>query len=116
MKPKHLYLILCIAGTVIPYAVFVPWLVVHGLNLRLLIQEILVNRISIFFALDVVLSAVVVAVFAGFERQRTTLRFLWLFVPALLLVGVSLALPLLLYLRESALHGSQRHALAGGAR
>jgi Terpene cyclase DEP1 len=42
----------------------------------------------------------VVAVFAGIERQRTTIHFLWVFVPALLLVGVSLALPLLLYLRD----------------
>jgi hypothetical protein len=37
-------------------------------------------------------------------------------IPALLLVGVSLALPLLLFLRESALNELQAKTLASGAR
>jgi hypothetical protein len=114
MKPKHVYLSLCIAGTLIPYTPFVSWLDAHGLNLRLFVQEILANRISVFFALDVVVSAVVVVVFVGIERRRMKLRFPWTVLPALLLVGVSLALPLLLYLRESALDES-RNALTSGA-
>lgn len=115
MKPKHLYLLLCIAGTAIPYAAFVPWLVAHGLNLRLFVQEVLVNRISVFFALDVVMSAIAIVAFAGVERRRMQLRSRWALLPALLLVGVSLALPLLLYLRESARDESSGQALASGA-
>lgn len=115
MKPKHLYLVLCIAGTVIPYAVFMPWLGAHGLNLRLFVQEISANPISVFFALDVVMSAIVVVAFTGVERRRVKLRFRWVLLPALLLVGVSLALPLLLYLRESAFDNSPP-AQASGAK
>ena len=101
MKAKRVYLVLCVAGAVIPYAAFVPWLAEHGLNLRLFVQELLANRISIFFGLDVILSAVVVAVFLRVERGRLKMpRFSWTVIPALLLVGVSLALPLLLFLRE----------------
>jgi hypothetical protein len=113
-KPKQVYLSLCIAGTLIPYAAVVSWLGAHGLNLRLFVKEIFANRISVFFALDVLVSAVVVVVFAAVERQRMQLRLRWMLLPALLLVGVSLALPLLLYLRESALE-SRPHALASAA-
>jgi hypothetical protein len=116
MKPKHLYLILCGLGAVVPYAVFLPWVAVHGFNLRLFVQEIFANRISIFFALDVVVSAAVVLAFAAVERRRLRLRFLWLIIPAPLFVGVSLALPLLLYLRESALDELQAKTLASRAR
>ena len=116
MKPNRLYLILCVLGAVVPYAVFLPWLAVHGLNLRLFAQEIFATRVGIFFALDVVVSAAVVLAFAAIERRRLRLRFLWLVTPALLLVGVSLALPLLLYLRESALDELQAKTLASGAR
>ena len=84
--------------------------------MRLFVEEILANRISVFFALDVVVSAVVVVVFAAVEQQRMQLRFRWMLLPALLLVGVSLALPLLLYLRESALDESRLHALASAAK
>jgi Terpene cyclase DEP1 len=94
---------------------FVSWLGAHGLQLRLLVEEILSSRISVFFALDVMVSAVVVVVFTGVEGERMKLRFRWTLLPALLLVGVSLALPLLLYLRESALDESRAHALASGA-
>jgi hypothetical protein len=41
---------------------------------------------------------------------------MWTIIPALLFVGVSFALPLLLYLRESALDELQAKTLASGAR
>jgi hypothetical protein len=116
MKPKPMYFALCIVGTVVPYAVFLPWLAEHGLNLRLFVQEIFATRIGIFFALDVVVSAAVVLAFVAIERRRLKLHFLWLIIPALLFVGVSFALPLLLYLRESALDELQTKTLASEAR
>ena len=36
MRLKHLYLLLCVAGAVIPYLQFGPWVVAHGLHLRAL--------------------------------------------------------------------------------
>jgi len=103
MKPKHLYLALCIAGALIPYWAFIPWVAGHGLHLRLILSELFVNRISTFFALDVLVSSLVVIIFLRLERKRLQMRFWWAVLIALVCVGVSLALPLLLYFRERAL-------------
>lgn len=97
---KLVYLFLCIAGTVLPYWPFAPWVMVHGLDLRLLLDQLFANRISAFFGMDVLVSAVVMAVFIRQERRRLG-PVGWLPLAALLTVGVSLALPMLLYLREA---------------
>ena len=100
MKPKTVYLVLCILGFALPYAELVPWLLQHGLNLSLFVHELFANRIGAFFGMDVLVSAVAVLLFARFESQRLKMRRRWLVVLALLTVGVSLALPLFLFLRE----------------
>jgi Terpene cyclase DEP1 len=103
MKRKTVYLILCVLGAVVPYAKFAPWLLHNGLNLRLFFREMTVNDIAAFFALDVVMSAVVVIVFLRLETGRLKIRNRWLVPVALVTVGVSLGLPLFLYLRERAI-------------
>lgn len=107
MKPNTMYLALCVVGAVVPYVAFVPWVMVHGLDLRLFVQELFANRISMFFGLDVIVSAVVVFRFVDIERGRLSLPLWWLPLVAVLCVGVSLGLPLLLYLREVALEQRQ---------
>jgi len=101
MKLKHVYLGLCILGTVLPYSQFVPFLHEHGLDGRLLVQQLFANHISAFFGLDVFVSSVVLWIFIRVEGRRMILRHLWWPLLGLLTVGVSLALPLFLYLRES---------------
>jgi hypothetical protein len=103
MKPKTMYLALCFFGAVLPYWQFVPWVAAHGLNLRLLLQELFANRISAFFGMDVMVSAVVLLVFMRLESRRTEVGKRWLPVLATLTVGVSLGLPLFLYMREQKL-------------
>ncbi|MEO8129681.1 MAG: DUF2834 domain-containing protein, partial [Bryobacteraceae bacterium] len=95
MKWKSIYLLLCVAGAILPYWQFIPWLMVHGLDLRRLIEDLFANRISAFFAIDVIISTVVVFVFLGSQRARLG-AYWWLPAAALLTVGVSLGLPLLL--------------------
>lgn len=103
MKPKTLYLVLCLLGALIPYWQFLPWAVQHGLNLALFTRELFSNRIGAFFGMDVVVSAVVLLVFVRIENARLAIRQRWLIPVAVLTVGVSLALPLFLYLRETEL-------------
>jgi len=105
MKPKNIYLALCLLGVVVPYWQFVPWLFAHGLNLALLVRELFANRISTFFGMDVILSAVVLLLFVRIENSRIRIRGRWIPLVAVLAVGVSLALPLFLYLRELELEG-----------
>jgi TRAP-type uncharacterized transport system fused permease subunit len=99
MKRKHVYLLLCLAGTILPYWQLVPWLSEHGLDIPLFFNQLFANRISAFFGADVFVSAAVVFVFVAFERVRLGSKW-WLPAVAVLIVGVSLGLPLLLYLRE----------------
>jgi hypothetical protein len=100
MRLRHAYLGLCIVGTVLPYWQLVPWLMEHGLNLTLLCHELFSTRIGAFFGLDVVVSAVVLLLFVFVEGRRGAVPLLWAPVLATLLVGVSLGLPLFLYLRQ----------------
>ncbi|MGC1618750.1 MAG: DUF2834 domain-containing protein, partial [Candidatus Acidiferrum sp.] len=78
----------------------------HGLDMRLFVQQLFANRIGGFFGMDVLVSAVVLIGFVRSEGQRFNMRRLWLPIVSVLLVGVSLGLPLFLYLREDELQKS----------
>ena len=101
MKLRHVYLMLCVLGFLLPYSQLVPWVMEHGLNLSLFFHDLFANRIGAFFGMDVLVSAVVLVVFARTEGRRLDLPGRWLPVLAVLLVGVSLGLPLFLYLRQA---------------
>jgi len=103
MKPKTIYLAFCVAGAMIPYWQFVPWLMQHGMNLPLFVHELFASRISAFFGMDVLVSAVVLLVFMRIEGARLNISRRWLPVLGLLTAGVSLALPMFLYMREARL-------------
>jgi Terpene cyclase DEP1 len=100
MKARHFYLICCLLGLVLPYAQFMPWLLEHGLNVALLVRELFGNRISAFFAMDVIVSVIVLIWFIQGEGKRLRVRLLWLPTLATLLVGVSFGFPLFLFLRQ----------------
>jgi hypothetical protein len=87
-------------GVLLPYSQFVPWLVASGLDMPLFFQQLFVNRISAFFGMDVLVSAVVLLVFVRHESSRLGTRGRWLPLIAVLTVGVSFGLPLFLYMRE----------------
>ena len=100
MKPKILYLLLCVAGTILPYWFFIQFLREHGLNLRLLVEQLFANSISSFFGVDVIVASICLWLFVYVEGGRARVKHLWAPIVASLLVGVSLGLPLFLYLRE----------------
>jgi len=97
---RWLYLSFALIGAVLPYSQFLPWLSVHGLNVRLLFAELFSSPVGAFFGLDVLISAVVVLVLIWHEGARRKIPMLWLPVAATCLIGVSCGLPLFLYLRE----------------
>jgi Terpene cyclase DEP1 len=100
MRLRHVYLLLCVVGAILPYYKLLPWILEHGLNLALLCQELFATRIGAFFGLDVIVSAIVLFVFIATESRRLAVPNRWLPILATLLVGVSLGLPLFLYLRQ----------------
>ncbi len=111
MKPKSLYVVLCVAGTVLPYSQLLPFLREHGLDLRLFVEQLFSNRIGAFFGLDVLVSSLVLWTLVAVEGRRAGVRHLWAPIAANLAVGVSLGLPLFLVLRERRLE----RASAGSA-
>ena len=100
MNRKNVYLLLCAAGLVLPYWQFIPWLMEHGFNVSRLVHDLFSNRISAFLGTDVLVSSVVVFVFLGSQRRRLGCNPWLLPAAALLTVGVSLGLALLLYPME----------------
>lgn len=108
---KKVYLFLSAIGLGLPLGQFVPWLRQNGLDLRLFLQQLFANHISGFFALDVMVSAVVLIVFVLVEGGRAGVRHRWAAIAGTLAVGVSFGLPLFLYLRERRLE-EQRGAAA----
>jgi len=97
---QYLYLALCVMGVILPYSQLLPFLSEHGLDIRLLVEQMFANRVSAFFGLDVVVSSLVLWAFVFIEGRRRKMRHLWVPVVGNLVVGVSLGLPLFLYMME----------------
>jgi hypothetical protein len=91
----------------LPYSQCLPWLWQHGLDFPLFFHQLFANRIGAFFGIDIIVSSFVLWVFVLFEGRRIGLRHLWLPISASLVVGVSLGLPLFLYLRQLRLDARQ---------
>jgi hypothetical protein len=100
---KTLYLLLAVVGLAVPYYFLGTFLLEHGLNFPLLLQQLFANSISTFFAVDLIISSLVFWAFVYQESARRQIPNPWLFVVANLLVGVSFALPLFLYFRQARL-------------
>lgn len=100
MRPKHLYLGLCVLGTILPWAALLPFVRTHGLNPGAFLDQLFGTPVSAFFGWDVIVSSLVLWTFVLSEGRRLAMARLWVPIAANLMVGVSLGLPLFLYLRE----------------
>lgn len=101
---QTVYALLCIVGTVLPLAHLVPWLSDHGLDIPFFMQLATANPVSAFAWTDLLVSAFVVVALVLVEGRRTGMRHPWVALLGLL-VGISLALPLFLLLRERHISG-----------
>ncbi|MGG1660263.1 DUF2834 domain-containing protein [Brevibacillus sp. NRS-1366] len=104
---KSIYLLLAIAGAVLPYSHFVPFLQANGLNLALFTSQLFVNDISSFFATDFLICCVVFFLFLYQETKKRNIKYAWLYVVATLTIGLSFSLPLFLYFRQKTIERSQ---------
>jgi hypothetical protein len=79
---------------------FMPFYWAHGMDLNLMIEQLFVNHISSFFALDLLITATVALPFMIYEARKIELKYYWLAVISVFAIGLSFGLPLFLYLRE----------------
>jgi hypothetical protein len=101
---QWLYLLAAILGTVLPLSQLIPFLTANGFDVPLLFRQLFQTHASGFFALDVIVSSVVLWIFVYTEGRRLRMRQLWLYVLCNLAIGVSSALPLFFFFRERRLN------------
>jgi hypothetical protein len=104
---RKVYLLAAVAGLAIPYFSFGRFLLAYGLDLARLVDDLFANDISTFFAVDLIITALVVLVWSYREARRVGMRHWWSFVVATLLVGPSFSFPLFLYYREARLQSQE---------
>jgi hypothetical protein len=97
---KMVYLTAAVAGMLVPYYFWGAFLRESGLDLALLLAQLFANHISTFFAVDLIITAIVFLLFSYRESRKRGISSWWAYVLATLLVGPSFSLPLFLYQRE----------------
>ena len=97
---KNVYLMLAVIGLLVPYWFFFEFFKANGFQLGLLLQQALINPVSIAFTVDLILSIVVFWFYLFAEANKLQMKNSWVYLLALFLVGLSFALPLFLYFRE----------------
>ncbi|HXU35823.1 MAG TPA: DUF2834 domain-containing protein [Blastocatellia bacterium] len=100
MNTKRLYLVLSVLGFVVPYYFLWRFVSDHGFRLSVLVNQVFGNPVTAFFAADVIVSSLVLWIFMFREIRKRSINLWWVCIIANLAVGVSLALPLFLLLRE----------------
>ena len=95
-----IYLILAILGFALPYSQLIPFFADNGFNLSLFWSQLFANRISTDFAFDLLVSSVVFWIFVYKEGTRLNIKNIWVYVVLNLVVGLSFALPLFLWVRS----------------
>jgi hypothetical protein len=109
---RKFFLAAAIVGTVLPLTFFAQFLAANGVDGSAFFRQLFQNHVSSLFAMDLIVSAIVLWVFVFVEGRKRGMGHLWIYVVCTLLVGVSLALPLFLLIREGKLQANdQRRTL-----
>ena len=98
MRP--LYAIAAILGTVLPWLFFGSFFAASGLDIPGFVAGLFANGAAAGFSTDVLISIAVFWLWSLGDARRHAITNWWLVLPAGFTVGLSLALPLYLWLRE----------------
>ena len=102
MTLKQVYLILAIIGTVVPWAFFGSFFIANGPDLFAFARGLFANGAAGGFASDIMISILIFWVWSYYDAREHAVRLWWTVLPTGCCVGLSLALPWYLYLREVA--------------
>ena len=100
MSAKTFYLAMAVFGTVVPWLFFGSFFGLHGPDIPLFLQSLFANGAAGGFSADVLITIIVFWVWSWRDAAQNKVARWWLVLPASFCVGLSLALPLYLYLRE----------------
>ncbi|MBK8020492.1 MAG: DUF2834 domain-containing protein [Chloroflexi bacterium] len=96
---KNFYLLAMIIGTIVPWLFFGNFFLTEGVNPARFVSSLFVNGAAGGFSADVIISLVIFWVWSYADSRKHDVRPWWIVLPASFTVGLSLALPLYLYLR-----------------
>ncbi|VDC23110.1 DUF2834 domain-containing protein [Pseudogemmobacter humi] len=100
MSVKNFYLAMAVIGTVVPWLFFGSFFALHGPDVPVFLQSLFVNGAAGGFSADVLISIPIFWIWSWLDAAKHNVARWWLVLPASFFVGLSLALPLYLYLRE----------------
>ena len=99
MSKQNIYFILAILGLFLPYSLFLPWILEHGLDFSLFFSEFSVNAIAQTAGLDILVTTVILLIFIIFEGRKLGMKNLYLPLLATL-IGIAFGLAVFLFMRE----------------
>ena len=103
MKRKHVYLVLCILAVALTYSRLIPYLLEGNVNAADFFRPFYADYITQFYMADLFVTAIACIAFMLYEAKRIKMTKVWIPVASVFLVGISLGLPLFLYMREDLL-------------
>ncbi len=103
MRLRGWYLILCVIGVVLPYWQGMEFSRSHGLNMAVFLEQAFASPGARYIVFDLLITAAVFIIFTIAEGRRLSMGRLWIPIAATFVVGVSLGLPLFLFMREKRL-------------
>lgn len=100
---RKIYLAASILGAVLPWSIFFTLGLVRGFDIQLMFDNFQDSDLAIAVLADLLISSIVFWFFLYSEGHRMRMANLWVFIVLNLTIGLSLALPLFLYIREGKL-------------
>ena len=97
---KKIYLVLLIIGAAIPLNYFILFINEYGFDFTMMVRQLLSNNITRFFTSGLLLASITFLYFMYIESKKHKIYTWWICVIAIFTMGLSLALPLFLYIRE----------------
>ena len=97
---RTFYLTMCVIGTVVPWIFFGSFFTANGPDLTYFATSLFANGAIGGFASDIMISIGVFWIWSFLDARTLGIRKWWLVLPASAGVGLSLALPLYLFLRS----------------
>lgn len=105
-KIKIFYFVAMILGTILPWIPFWTFLIDASFSPLSVIQALYVNGASSGLSNDFFISCVVFGVFVLIDARRLNLKYWWFVIPSAPLIGLSMAFPAYLLIREHQLPNS----------
>jgi len=100
MPGRGFWIIMMVLGTLVPWGFFQQFFFENGLSPLGFVQALFANGAAGGFSADVLISIAAFWVWSFYDARRERIRLWWLTLPAGMTVGLSLAMPLYLALRE----------------